>query len=205
MPGGDLDHKDDYDKWKWTTYLPHGPTVQESVMGDFLTEACKHIEAAGFASTVGHRFFSDLNDLPTGTKPQFHYYAQAVPLGDPGDIPDATGEVFIGEIGASTSHGKPWPALKGRDANDAKSRIFERLKHVARKGYKLALVWPDLAWWEVDPMKIVPPGRDRVVTWDEFAADPIDPLELSSGAQEGVSLFTHGLFRDGVPDPLPDE
>jgi hypothetical protein len=63
---------------KATTYIPVVPTVSEDVMRDFLGAACKRIESAGFESTVGHRFYDDLSNFPTGTKPQFHYYPQAL-------------------------------------------------------------------------------------------------------------------------------
>jgi hypothetical protein len=188
--------------------FPHPITVRSSVMSEFIGEACKRIEDAGFASTVGHRFYCDLTDFPTGTKPQFHYYAEVYPTADRDDIPSASDaakavggkEVFVGEISPGTK-GQPWPKLKGRDAGDTKRRVFERLKHLASNGYKLALLWPDRGWEELDPTKGPLPGKSNVMTWEEFKANPIDPLSLSTMAQEGVVAFNRSLFRNGIPDP----
>ena len=71
-------------------------------MSTFIREALNIIEAAGFPSTVGHRFLGDLtreslpgSAMPGGTMPQFHYYAKKAPSlgklqipGDPDAIPD---------------------------------------------------------------------------------------------------------------------
>lgn len=48
--------------------------VPMSMMKTFLSECCKVIEEAGFDSTVGHRFYNDCLEFPTGTIAQFHYY-----------------------------------------------------------------------------------------------------------------------------------
>ncbi|WP_394827636.1 hypothetical protein [Pendulispora albinea] len=51
------------------------PDASRETMSRFISECLKVIEAEGFASTVGHRFFNDLRGgMPTGTMPQFHYY-----------------------------------------------------------------------------------------------------------------------------------
>ncbi len=48
--------------------------ISEPIMIEFLAQACDLIEQAGLDSTVGHRFYQDCLQLPTGTLAQFHYY-----------------------------------------------------------------------------------------------------------------------------------
>lgn len=87
-----------------------GPDVESSDMASFISDLLKIFEGAGFASTVGHRYVADLDDqvLPTGTMPQFHYYASTPYLpniptmyrSDPRSLPNYadTHGAFVGEL-----------------------------------------------------------------------------------------------------------
>jgi hypothetical protein len=55
-----------------------GPTVTESESSVFLQQGIDLIHKHGFQSTVGHRFADDLDNLPTGSRRQFHYYPFAL-------------------------------------------------------------------------------------------------------------------------------
>ncbi|MFL6593230.1 MAG: hypothetical protein ACJ8GK_11075, partial [Luteimonas sp.] len=126
------------------------PMVTQQDLSDFLTEAIQLIQLNGFASTVGHRFFDDLTRLPTGSLPQYHYYAKKVTkaglsFGDPDSIAPFKGEPapFLGEFAsdqASAEQSKPWPDLSGKTET-----TLERLKLLESKGCQLCLIWPDLA------------------------------------------------------------
>jgi hypothetical protein len=178
--------------WNFVDFKPVDPVatnrvIPKSVVGDFLREACDTIEAAGFESTVGHRFYSECSDLPSGTKAQFHYYPDTLkyyPLGnlvnplavvindDPNPIPtydDAlkkiaadqknvrpgwqktVTDVFVGEAGSRLpgqypgffNQGRLWPELNGKDGSDSEV-VYQRLKLLSDKKYKLACVWPDI-------------------------------------------------------------
>jgi hypothetical protein len=54
-------------------------------------------------------------------------------------------DVFVGEFGATLdgSHGSFWPELTPKDKT-ADEIVFQRLGLLSKKGYKLAMVWPDL-------------------------------------------------------------
>ncbi|MGZ8393980.1 MAG: hypothetical protein ACXWWJ_04340 [Nitrospira sp.] len=140
---------------------PHIPYVQLNGMIAFITLALDWIKDKKFPSTVGHRYLSDLSILPTGTLPQFHYYAEHVgPFGDPPTLPTAhTAKAgIIGEFGAlvgkgyesrqtppKASYGSPWdqdfPDHRDRDPSRT---VLERLSLIKLLGYDLALAWPDL-------------------------------------------------------------
>lgn len=174
--------------------------VPPEVMASFIDDCLKVIKAEGFKSTVGHRRLEDLNDFPTGDLPQFHYYANAglvaksVATDDPNPLPTfaelasnpRTANAFIGEISADKEGrgffdkgaGRPWPELDGRD-RVLKDAAFERLKLVARKGYRLAFLWPD-----------------RLETSSETGRDE---LKLTADAVASVRRFTRGRFPNGVP------
>jgi hypothetical protein len=172
------------------SFLPRVPRVRVDEMRIFLNVALQRIAAAGFESTVGHRFYSDLASLPAGTRPQFHYYAKSLlGFGDPGAIPAyaETRGAFIGEVDPGDGHGGLWSELHGAD-RDPKQRAFERLKLLARKGYKLAMVWPELGW-------SAPEDKDPAA-WQEHLSDP---LKLSPETKDGIQRFTRGQFRGGVP------
>ncbi|MGH8079196.1 MAG: hypothetical protein ACREP7_01395, partial [Lysobacter sp.] len=170
-----------------------GPDLAPEVYASFINDILGIFERAGFASTVGHRFFEDLTDgaLPVGTLPQFHYYPKwnrylpnLGPLrSDPTTLPERdelsklarTKNAFIGEFATDFSHDSPWKECKGADTT-AEGRTFERLKLIAQKGYKLAFLWPDL------------PDQDKD-----------DALRLSPATQASLKRFTTGLFPNGIP------
>jgi len=164
-----------------------GPTTSKRELSQFLARAVALIDAHGFASTVGHRFASDLDRFPTGSIRQFHFY----PTGAIGQaivdrhLPSfAATRAILGELSvqATGEQGQPWPELRGRDRGDTRARTTARLRHVARKGYELALLWPD--GLDGRGARSAPPGAD--------------PIQLSLAAQAGVEDF----WRRGV---LADE
>jgi hypothetical protein len=160
------------------------PDLPVSDMRAFIQGALDRIHAAGFSSTVGHRFLGDLDDYPAGTKPQFHYYHQVFgPFADQAEFPEfiETPGAFVGEIGTrltgefKTDHGKPWKEdCKGADET-AKEIVFQRLRIMAQRGYNLALVWPD--------------DDDK----------PPDVVKLTSDKRDSLLKFTKGRFPGGVP------
>jgi hypothetical protein len=177
-----------------------GPDCDKQLMGGFVLACTTIFQNNGFESTVGHRFHNDLfTPMGTGTKAQYHYYG-ATSVGrflggvnDPKPIPDFTDpsskQAFIGELGTAPGGdknqfgdeepGSPWDECNGRDTTRL-AASFERLAVLARKGYKLAFVWPDRSDKE--------PG---VVNDDE--------LKLSSDVQASIKRFTTGRFKNGVP------
>lgn len=125
------------------------PIVMQQDLHDFLAEAVQLIELNGFASTVGHRFFDDLQRLPTGNRPQYHYYSKTktkfgMSFGDPPNLSEFKGAPppFLGEFAsdqASSDQNQPWPDLAGKTDS-----TLERLKLLDSKGCPLCLIWPDL-------------------------------------------------------------
>ena len=97
-----------------------------------------------------------------------------------------TANAFIGEFSADKEgsgffdkgQGRAWPECQGRDGT-VKDAAFERLKIMARKGYKLAFVWPD--------------GPDGTRENDR------DDLKRTTDAIASVAKFTRGRFPAGVP------
>lgn len=158
------------------------PILDDASMTTFLNAAIKRIEAAGFQSTVGHRYFADLSKLPTGSKPQFHYYSKYIAGDDDRTFPVHTGspDAFVGEIDATPKvFGDTWSdclQLAPYNQRDeyAKDCVFERLAVLARKGYSLALLWP-------------------------FANDPATDPHLNQEGQDGLKRFTTGLYPNGIP------
>jgi hypothetical protein len=128
------------------------PIVMTSDLSDFLTEAIQLIELYKFPSTVGHRFANDLQNLPTGNRPQFHYYAKTrtfsgFSVGDPTSLPEFKGNPppFLGEFAsdkASAAQSTPWPELSGTTGKT--DTTLDRLKLIESKGCELCLIWPDL-------------------------------------------------------------
>lgn len=161
--------------------LSHNPEVTVSQMKSFLTDALQRIEAAKFRSTVGHRYFDDLSVLPTGTDPQFHYYAEHPFPGysDPPEIRDQSlftinSGTFLGEFDSDLNvHSNPWPELNGGDTTLA------RLELLAGEDCPLALIWPDLA--------------DTIQAVQEK-----DIIKLADKTRIEVAAFTHGVL------PPPD-
>ena len=170
--------------------LPRLPRVNVEAMRIFLSAALGRIAAAGFESTVGHRFYEDLQYLPAGSRPQFHYYGKRILwFGDPEAIPAyaETRGAFVGEIDSGDAYGKLWPELHGAD-RDPKQRVFERLTLLARKGYTLTLLWPEVGW-------AAPTDKDPAA----WRANLSDPLRLRPETKDGIKRFTQGRFRGGIP------
>ena len=152
--------------------------VSKTLMFDFIKNALELMERLGFASksTVGHRFYNNLAEFPTGAKRQFHYYARPT---DP-PLPDfSTSKAFIGEISCQLPAGffkrgetGPWPELNGSDTVDVTTAVYERLRLLKVKGYQLAFLWPDI------------PG----VAYAD-PSPPFDTLKLSTEAQAGIKKF----------------
>lgn len=177
-----------------------GPDVSDDAMRVFITDLLGVFAAAGFETTVGHRFFADLYESgwPVGTRPQFHYYPKTssvvtgvVMRTDPRSLPSyeslaknpKTKDAFVGEFDPGLSHDSPWVDCRGADGS-VRTRAFERLKVLARKGYKLAFVWPDV---EGELRADHPVLRD-------------DALKLTHDAMESIKQFTTGSFPNGVPE-----
>jgi len=128
--------------------LLYWPIVSSSDLTDFLTDALALVKAFDLPSTVGHRFYYDIQNFPTGSLPQFHYYAKTVTVGgfsvgDRTSVPTFSGNPppFLGEFSSdkgSADQNKPWPDLSGKDTT------LERLKLLEAKGCQLCLIWPDL-------------------------------------------------------------
>jgi hypothetical protein len=130
----------------------YGGHVTESTLTAFLQAAVDKINSHGIPSTVGHRYFSDLQKYPTGTKKQFHYYPKWY-SSDPDPLPTAPG-AFMGEVGSEHpgqySHGTfdvdpsgPWPLCAGLD-KDPDQIVQRRLQLLEALKYELGLIWPDL-------------------------------------------------------------
>jgi hypothetical protein len=171
-----------------TGYSVHEPFVDERSLNEFLRLAIAWIDDRHFPSTVGHRFYSDLQTLKTGTVRQFHYYAERV-LGqaDPPQLPaaSATAGAFIGEFGSligkgwekgqtpnKAQYGQPWTTdfTDGRDTDPANT-VYVRLKKLEELGYQLALVWPE---------------------YDDGTVDAADGLKLSPQKLASLKRFTDG-------------
>jgi hypothetical protein len=175
-------------KAKYGKPLLRWPIVMQNELSDFLAEAIQLIELNGFASTVGHRFFDDLSRLPTGSLPQYHYYAKTVTkagfsFGDPTSLSPFKGEPppFLGEFAsdqASAEQSQPWPELAGKVET-----TLERLKLLESKGCQLCLIWPDLAGRNPDePTKCDP--------LYEGGPTKCDPIKLHPKTIEQIKKYT---------------
>jgi len=135
----------------------HGrkPEVTFDQMRAFLEEAIARIKSFKLESTVGHRFRADLDKFPTGSLPQFHYYAKPFPgtgisLGPyKMDPPRIIGqhlfqnkgpkEAILGEFDSDLNRfGRPWTRDLG-----SKDSTYNRLNLLKLAGCELALLWPD--------------------------------------------------------------
>ncbi len=142
----------------------------------FLEAAIARIATHGHPSTVGHRFSSDLEEFPTGSLRQFHYYPREglralLPLTErPLRRYDQT-RAFLGEFSARNdgSEGDDWPELGDDVQRDPRRRVAARLRCAQAKGYSLSLVWPDL---------------------DGVPFGATDPLKFSGPVLEGIRDFT---------------
>lgn len=157
--------------------------LDPKVVDDFLTAAIQRVERRNFSfigTTVGHRFFSELDDRPTGSLPQFHYYPKRLgpfTIYDERVLPRTKDLDFarpiLGEFASGAGESDPWFELGGRDGPTARERVFARLSRADALGYTLAYVWPDL--------------RTGTPT-----ATNKDPLKLSAEAQAGIKDYVLG-------------
>jgi hypothetical protein len=168
-------------------WLHRIPEVSEAIMIDFLNDAVHRIDSAGFQSTVGHRFLSDLDTFPTGKVRQFHYYAksyaftlnvpagtplQTVHFGDPPTIPAfSQTNAIIGEIGGTSMQSARWPELPPGNQSPK-----DRLTLLESKGYERVWMWGDI---EVPPGNSVP-----------------DPIKLSQPTRQSIVDYTGGRLPD---------
>jgi hypothetical protein len=160
------------------------PEVTVDQMNAFLKEAIGLIEGKGLPSTVGHRFYSDIDPrqplFAAGKKPQFHYYAKTIMIGDPFQIEglglfSGNPKPFLGEFDSDLNRfGKPWLELKGKDTT------LNRLKLLQKEGCELALLWPDLG----------APGDQFRSEQDHMVKD--DPIKLVKSTRQGIVDFTGG-------------
>lgn len=164
--------------------VPHIPEVTFGELRTFLEDAVQRIDKAGFRSTVGHRYFSDATRLPTGTAPQFHYYADngvgralTSALGYPMDPAKIAGsklfagnpKPFLGELGSDNNVGlaRPWAS----DFAASNDTTRARLDLLAQEGCDLALIWQD---------------RDPIATGD--------PIKLQQNTRQAIVGFTGGAL-----------
>jgi hypothetical protein len=157
--------------------------IPADAMRAFLNKAIDRIERNGFGSTVGHWVRGDMGFLPTGSARQFHYYPQSFEriLGGGHLPPFADTQAFIGEFAADKwppeqTHSMLWPDIPNEDPIDGTVRTFHRLKLCEEKGYKLALLWPDLSQ-DFDPAR----------PW-------LDPVRFTSDVQRGIQAFQGRLL-----------
>ncbi len=132
---------------RWLTWRHHAfaTEIEPAALCRFLAEGLERIAEAGFESTVGHAMAEDLEHLPTGTLPQFHYYGLPQLW-----VPErATTNAFIGEMSScgarcwsrDPTHA-PWPMLLGADLGNDGTATRARLELLSRQGYSMALLWP---------------------------------------------------------------
>jgi len=164
-----------------------GFTVEASESSTFLQQGVDLIaDTHKFPSTVGHRFSDDLDNFPTGTRRQFHFYPllHGLPLTQrqviiaDRHLPHFNDtKAFIGEFGIqdpSDGHGALWDDLNGADAPNTRVRVLERLKLIRAQEYPLALIWPD--------------GMDGHGSVSSAIPGP-DPIQLSPAAIQGIQDF----------------
>ena len=136
------------------TLRPRLPCVSRTQLRLFLQQGIGIIEEAGFASTIGHRYLSDLQSLPTGSIRQFHFYGRR--FGDPGLLPRALPDTIVGEFSVIDGRqGGAWrwlPEPRGQAA-----RVRDRLLELERLGYPMALLWPDDL-----PFSLIPPHDPKL-------------------------------------------
>lgn len=133
----------------WTTLNPF--TSMRGCVSDYLREATARIEEHGFASTVGHRFASDLETFPTGSIRQCHYYPRQgwrswLPFTEQPLASHASTRAILGEFGVRDdgSQGDDWPEIAPELQRDPRRRVLERLRAAESRGYEVAIAWPDL-------------------------------------------------------------
>jgi hypothetical protein len=152
------------------SWVPRYPEVTPNDVADFLADGISRINAAGFPSTVGHRYFGDLARLPTGTLPQFHYYADtslvrralggvSIYLSDPAGIHgqnlfNGRPKPFLGEFGTDKNVGLARPWTSDFPSGDSTGK---RLALLEKEGCDLAMIWIDLPYSATsDAIKLQP-------------------------------------------------
>ncbi|MBK8920258.1 MAG: hypothetical protein IPM81_01930 [Saprospirales bacterium] len=175
--------------------IARNPEVEVFKMNEFLTEAINLINSYSFKSTVGHRFFKDIDfqpigppsNLPTfssGSLPQFHYYGKHMfGLGDPPQIESENlfnhnPKPFLGEFDSALNRwGKPWPELIGNDTT------LKRLELLKKEGCDLALIWPDYA-----------PTNKNFKVDEAEQVEKYDHLKLTTETRKAIVDFTGGVL-----------
>ncbi|UVT18613.1 MAG: hypothetical protein H8K03_12330 [Nitrospira sp.] len=168
-------------------WVQHVPEVAFNELKTFLENAVQRIDKAGFKSTVGHRYYSDLSRLPSGTAPQFHYYADNSTVrwvtsglgypADPGKIAGSqlfTGnpKPFVGEFGSDHNVGLARAWLSDFSSGDS---TRARLELLAKEGCDLALIWPDRAdSATADPIKLQQDTRKAIIDFTGGTLPPAD-------------------------------
>jgi len=174
------------------------PEVSFAQMSDFLQEGIARINSYQFASTVGHRFRADLDRFPTGSLPQFHYYAKPV-LGREisfgpykTDPPAILGQrlferdpkAMLGEFDSDVNRfGKPW----ARDLGNRDSTL-SRLNLLQDAGCELALLWPDYGPDDDAVIGTAIRDKGRFAEERQICID-YDIVKLIGSTREAISQF----------------
>ncbi|WP_103653284.1 hypothetical protein [Bacillus thuringiensis] len=169
---------------------PRRTEVSSDEMTEFLNDAIQRIEKAGFQSTVGHRFYSDLTKFPTGSIPQFHtYYSSIFGYSDPVPMQGkrlwrANPKPILGEFDSDQNrYGEVWASDLG-----TKDSTLERLKLLEREGCDLALIWPELG----DAKK----GRisEDVKQKEQDVLTKKDIIKLLDKTRQAIVNYTGGIL-----------
>ncbi len=188
------------------------PEVNVAQVQAFLKDATARIEAAGFKSTVGHRFFTDMTTFKAaGTRPQFHYYAKnsgnvshiemgvTSLVGLPSDPPKIKGShlfdldpiakqrPFLGEFSSEIDFelAEPWYTdfVLGGSTSD-------RLQLLESEGCELAMLWPDLPDSAVsDTIKLASSTRQAIV---DFTKGTLPNESLNELVPRGQQSLVQG-------------
>ncbi len=190
--------------------------IKERIMSEFLAEACKMIEDAGFNSTVGHRFYEDCTKLPTGTIAQFHYYPRPDYLMnthgitiEPIVVPHQVVAQFVPDPLAIPDHDS---AL--REIQVAQLKIRPGWGHVVRHvfvGEFASIVdnengsWPELN--KIDQSKnivevrlghLFNKGYPLALMWPHKAGSPNDSLEAKMDSDQWNSVARFAARMSGT-------
>ena len=182
---------------KPAAWIGRVPEVTFSQMRAFLTEGLKRIDSFNFKSTVGHRYKADLERFPTGSLPQFHYYAKLQwyaigPLKDdpPGiraqSLFKSDPKPILGEFDTDENRfGLPWAKDLGQ-----RNSTLERLKLLRDEGCELALLWPDYA---PDDSAVIGSAKiDKTLFKEEREIEvAYDIVKLLAGARRAIAQFTN--------------
>jgi hypothetical protein len=176
-------------------WLARRPEVTDEQMHDFLDDATKRIEAAHFSSTVGHRYFDDLDRWPTGSMPQFHYYAERSSLdsrasgysNDPGQIRGSglfsrEPKPIVGEFDSSANRfGDPWAKDLG-----PRDTTLTRLQLLQEQQCDTAVIWYDYS--DAKPCRVAQETLDQELT----AVKTSDVIKLLGDTRRYIASFTGG-------------